>query len=60
MINRGLRAVMDAEEYEHLRRLDDRVAMPVEALSEADIDRLEQSEIPDETRKLDHLVPEKW
>ncbi len=51
---------MDAEEYEHLRRLDDRVAMPVEALSEADIDRLEQSEIPDETRKLDHLVPEKW
>jgi hypothetical protein len=31
-----------------------------EALSEADLDRLEQSKIPDETKKLDHLVPEKW
>lgn len=52
--------ILDAEEYERLRRLDDRVAMPVEALSEADLHRLEQSEIPDETRKLDHLVPENW
>jgi hypothetical protein len=41
-------------------RLDSRVAMPTEALSEADLDRLEQSKIPDETKKLDHLVPEKW
>jgi hypothetical protein len=31
-----------------------------QALSEADLDRLEQSRIPDETKKLDHLVPEKW
>jgi hypothetical protein len=41
-------------------RLDSRVAMPIEALSEADLDRLEQSKIPEETKKLDHLVPEKW
>jgi hypothetical protein len=40
-------------------RLDSRVAMPIEALSEADLDRLEQSTIPEETKKLDHLVPEK-
>jgi prevent-host-death family protein len=52
--------VLDAEEYERLRRLDSRVAMPVEALSEADLDRLEQSKIPEETKKLDHLAPEKW
>jgi prevent-host-death family protein len=52
--------VLDAEEYERLRRLDDRVAMPVENLSKADLKRLETSKIPEETRKLDHLVPEKW
>jgi hypothetical protein len=34
--------------------------MPIAALSEVDLDRLEQSKIPDETKKLDHLVPEKW
>jgi len=34
--------------------------MPIEALSEVDLDRLEQSKIPEETEKLDHLVPEKW
>jgi hypothetical protein len=32
--------------------------MPIEAVSEADLDRLEQSQIPEETKKLDHLVPE--
>jgi hypothetical protein len=36
------------------------MAMPVEALSDADLDRLEQSKILDETRKLDYLVPETW
>jgi hypothetical protein len=41
-------------------RLDSRVAMPIEALSEVDLDRLEQSKIPEETKKLDHLVPGKW
>jgi hypothetical protein len=41
-------------------RPDSRVAMPIAALSEVDLDRLEQSKIPDETKKLDHLVPEKW
>jgi prevent-host-death family protein len=52
--------VLDAEEYERLRRLDDRVAMPVEALSTTDLKQLEQSKIPDETKALDHLVPESW
>lgn len=53
--------VMDAQEYERLRKLDTRVAMPVEALSEADLDRLEKgSPIPESTKQLDHLVPEKW
>lgn len=52
--------VLDAEVYERLRLLDSRVAMPIEALSEADLDRLEQSKISDETKKLDHPVPEKW
>jgi len=52
--------VLDAQEYERLQRLDDRVAMPVEALSEADLDRLEKSAIPVKTKKLDHLVPKKW
>jgi hypothetical protein len=32
---------LDAEEYEILRRLDGRVAMPVEALSQADLDGLD-------------------
>ncbi len=50
--------VLDAEEYERLPRLDSRVAMPVEALSEADLDRLEQSKIPEGTKKLDHLTRE--
>ena len=27
---------------------------------EADLDGLEQSSIPEEAEKLDHLVPEKW
>ena len=52
--------VLDAEEYERLRRLDDRVAMPVEALSKADLKRLEKSRIPEHTKKLDHLVPKGW
>jgi hypothetical protein len=34
--------------------------MLIEALSEADLDRFEQSRIPEETKKLDHLVPKKW
>jgi hypothetical protein len=53
------RICLDGFDY-NPRRLDSRVAMPVEALSKADLDRLEQSKIPDETKKLDHLVPEKW
>ncbi len=52
--------IVDAQEYERLRRLDDRVAIPVEALSEADLDRLEKSKIPGHTKDLNHLVPEKW
>ncbi len=52
--------VLDAEEYERLRRLDTRVAMPVERLSEAELDELERSEIPEETKKLDILVPKGW
>jgi len=43
--------VLDAEEYERLRRLDSRVAMPVEPLSEADLDRLEQSRTPEDKRQ---------
>jgi len=53
--------VLDAAEYERLRRLDTRVAMPVEALSEAEFRRLEKaSPIPEESRELDHLVPDGW
>ncbi len=52
--------VLDAEEYERLRRLDDRVAMPVDALTEAQLAELERSEIPEETRRLDVLVPKGW
>jgi prevent-host-death family protein len=53
--------VLDAAEYERLRRLDSRVAMPVEDLSEAEFHRLEKlSPIPEESRKLDHLVPDNW
>jgi hypothetical protein len=36
--------------------LDSRVA--IDALNEADLHRLEQSKIPEETKKLDDLVPE--
>jgi hypothetical protein len=36
-----------------------RVAMPIEALSEADLDGLERSKIPEETKRLDQLVHEK-
>lgn len=52
--------VLDAEKYERLRRLDDRVAMPVEDLTEADLDALERSEIPEDTKALDRLVPKGW
>ena len=53
--------VLDAEEYARLQRLDDRVAMPVEALTEAELDRLEEaSPIPEHTKELDHLVPKSW
>lgn len=52
--------VLDAEEYERLQRLDTRVAMPTEALSEAELEELERSEIPEETKKLDVLVPKGW
>ncbi len=34
--------VLDAEEYERLRLLDTRVAMPTDALSEAELDELER------------------
>jgi len=40
--------VLDAHEYERLRRLDTRFAIPVEALSEAQLD------------ELDVLVPKGW
>ena len=36
------------------------LAMPIEAFSEVDLDRLEQSKIPEKTKKLDHLVPGRW
>jgi prevent-host-death family protein len=52
--------VLDAEEYERLRRLDGRVAMPVDALSEAELDDLERVEIPEESKKFDVLVPKGW
>jgi PHD/YefM family antitoxin component YafN of YafNO toxin-antitoxin module len=52
--------VLDAEEFERLQRLDTRVAMPTEALTEAELDELERSEIPEETMKLDVLVPKGW
>ena len=53
--------VLDAAEYERLRRLDTRVAMPVEALTEAEFRRLEKSSpISDESRELNHLVPDNW
>ncbi len=52
--------LLDAEEYERLRRLDDRVAMSVDELTEADLDELERSEIPEDTKRLDVLVPKGW
>lgn len=52
--------ILDAEEYERLRRLDTRVAMPTEALSEAELAELERFEIPEETKEFDVLVPEGW
>jgi prevent-host-death family protein len=52
--------VLDAEEYERLRRLDDRVAMSVDSLTESDLAQLERSEIPEETKPLDVLVPKNW
>ena len=53
--------VLDAHEYERLRRLDDRVAMPVDALSEAEFHRLEKaSPIPEHTKSLNNLVPDEW
>ena len=52
--------VLDAEEYERLRRLDDRVAMSVDSLTESDLAELERSEIPEDTKQLDVLVPKNW
>jgi prevent-host-death family protein len=52
--------VLDAEEYERLRRLDDRVAMSVDSLTESDLAELERSEIPEDTEQLDVLVPKNW
>jgi PHD/YefM family antitoxin component YafN of YafNO toxin-antitoxin module len=52
--------ILDADEYDRLRQLDTRVAMPVEALSEADLKRLEQSKIPDHTKELNGEIPKDW
>jgi PHD/YefM family antitoxin component YafN of YafNO toxin-antitoxin module len=52
--------ILDAEEYERLQRLDTRVAMATDALTGAELDDLERSEIPEETKKLDVLVPKGW
>ena len=52
--------VLDAEEYERLRRLDDRVAMSVDSLTKSDLAQLERSEIPEDTKHLDVLVPKNW
>jgi prevent-host-death family protein len=51
--------VLDAEEYERLRRLDSRMVMPVEALSEAELDRLEQPRTPEDTKKRQRQKPSK-
>lgn len=51
--------VLDAEEYERLRRLDSRVAMPVEALSEADLDRFEQPRTREDIKKRQRQKPSK-
>lgn len=48
--------ILDAEEYERLRRLDDRVAMSVDSLTESDLVELERSEIPEDTKQLDRDV----
>ena len=52
--------ILDAEEYERLRRLDDRVAISVDSLTESDLAELERSEIPEDTKQLDILVPKDW
>ena len=52
--------ILDAEEYERLRRLDDRVAMSVGSLTESDLAELERSEIPEDTKQLNILVPKDW
>lgn len=52
--------ILDADEYDRLRQLDTRIAMPVEALSEADLTRLEQSKIPEHTKDLNSEVPKDW
>jgi PHD/YefM family antitoxin component YafN of YafNO toxin-antitoxin module len=52
--------VMSAAEFEKLRQPDDVVAMAVDALSPAQLAALDRSEIPQEARDLDHLLPDGW
>lgn len=52
--------VLDAQEYQRLQALDDRVSMSVDSLTPADLDQLEKSPIPEHTKALNHLVPKNW
>ena len=52
--------LLNSERYARLCQSNGPIAMPVEALSEADLREIEQSEIPEETRELNSLLPEGW
>lgn len=52
--------LMCADEFSRLQRPDNAVAMAVEELSPAQLAALDQSRIPEETRALDHLLPDGW
>lgn len=52
--------LLAAGEYQRLKKLDDQVAMPVEALSGTDLDALDETEIPQEAAQFNHEVPENW
>jgi len=49
--------LLNAAEYANLRSWGQPVAIPVEALSEAELREIESSPIPEESRELDRLLP---
>jgi hypothetical protein len=51
--------LLSAQQYAELQP-NDPIAMPIDALTEQELNELERTPIPEETRELNHLLPKDW